>query len=150
MHTHIPTTRWTDTAGQERFRTIAKSYMKNANVIIIVFDVTRRESMLGCDHWVKDMVENNPKDCVAVAVGNKIDRADLREVSTEEARSHFESMNPSLRYFETSALTGEGVNELFETVVRMAMEGTSVLCCNDNTDDSRDAQPRKDNKCIIC
>ena len=42
-----------------------------------------------------------------------------RKVSTEEARSHFENMNPPIPYIETSAKTGENVKELFECAVRM-------------------------------
>lgn len=132
------------------FKPIATSYFKVAQAIIIVFDVTSRESMLGCDVWVQDMIDSKASNCAVVAVGNKIDREDAREVSTEEAREHFEGMNPSLRYFEASALTGEGVDELFDTVVRMVVEGSTVLSSNENDAGEQGARRSKGDKCVIC
>lgn len=110
-----------------------------------------------CDDWVQCIAKQKGADCVVVAVGNKTDLADRREVSEEEARAHFEAMNPSLRYFEVSAKTGEGVAELFEAVVDMVVDGACVRC-NENTEteksESRAAPGTKGGpggeKCIIC
>lgn len=123
------------------------SLFKNAHAVIIVFDVTSRESLLGCDRWVQDMIASKSTDMVFVAVGNKIDLAESREVSTEEARAHFEAMSPSPLYFETSALTGEGIEELFGSVVNMVLERSTASLNNDNTDRDQGAQR---SKCIIC
>ena len=115
----LSTQKNTDTAGPERFRFMAPMYYRNAQAVIVGFDVTRRETMNACDRWVEELRTNVP-DCVVVAVGNKIDLAERREISTEEARAHFEEKG--VPYFETSAKTGEGVNELFDAVVRMVIE----------------------------
>ena len=112
------------------------------------FDVTRRETLHGCDRRIKELRKINP-GCVIVAVGNKIDLADSREVSAEEARAHFETVHPSVPYFETSAKTGEGVNELFEAVTRMIVE-REIVYINNNEDDEDDEKAAKDEKCIIC
>lgn len=132
------------------FRPIVKPYLKTTQAIIIVFDVTSRRSMLGCDRWVQDITDSKVGDCVVVALGNKIDLVDSREVSTEEAREHFEGMNPPLRYFEASALTGEGVDELFDTVVRKVLEGSTMLNSNENVNRENDAPRSKNGKCVIC
>ena len=88
--------------------------------------------MLQCKDWVQRVTDMGDIDCAVVAVGNKADLADAREVSTEEARAHFEAMNLPLPYFETSAKTGEGVDELFDTVVEMVLDESFTLCNNDN------------------
>ena len=147
LHCTRLTTLWADTAGQEMFRSISTSLFKNAHAVIIVFDVTSRESLLGCDRWVQDMIASKSTDIVFVAVGNKIDLAESREVSTEEARAHFEAMSPSPLYFETSALTGEGIEELFGSVVNMVLERSTASLSNDNTNRDQGAQR---SKCIIC
>ena len=142
----------TDTAGGELFRPLISSYFKNVRAVIIVFDVTSRESMLKCKNWVQMIVDKKVTDCVLAAVGNKTDITDKREVSTEEGRAYFDAMSPSLPYFETSAKTGEGVDELLDTVVGMVLEKAYALCGNDNAT-IEDKVPEGGGgwgKCIIC
>ena len=108
--------------------------------------------MDGCDRWVEELHKIGDPDCVVVAVGNKIDLYGQRDISTEEAREHFESMKPPVPYFETSAKTGEGVNELFDSVVQMIVERHTEFMNNDNenTDEDEGRTKQKDDKCIIC
>ena len=113
------------------------------------FDVTNRDSLEVCDRWIKELRERSP-DSMIVAVGNKIDLVDLRDVGTDEARDHFETMNPSVPYFETSAKTGEGVNELFEAVTRMIIEEKSAGMNNNENVDEGDKRTAGGEKCIIC
>ena len=62
-----------DTAGQERFKTITSSYYKGAHGIIVVYDVTDRESFKAIDHWM-DEVDKHAKESVnKILVGNKCD-----------------------------------------------------------------------------
>lgn len=95
-------------------------------------------------------MRGEPKRAV-VAVGNKIDKVNQREISTEEARAHFESMYPPIPYFEASALTGEGVEEPFMKVSLMVLKEiwTFVPQSNENADVPVEA-PETDNKCVIC
>ena len=46
--------------------------------------------MDGCDRWIEELRKTGDPDCVVVAVGNKIDLYDQRDISTEGAREHFE------------------------------------------------------------
>lgn len=116
------------------------------------FDVTDRSSLETCDRWIEELRKTGEPDCVVVAVGNKIDLKEYRQISTEEAREHFERMEPPVPYFETSAKTGEGVDELFDSVVQMIVERHTEFMNNDNenTDEDEGRTKQKDDKCIIC
>ena len=59
---------------------------------------------------------------IVIASGNKSDLTTEREVPADEARQHFASMNPPIPYFEVSAKTGAGVNEVFEYAARLAKQ----------------------------
>ena len=114
--------------------------------------MTDRSSLETCDRWIEELRKTAEPDCVVVAVGNKIDLREYRQISTEEAREHFERMEPPVPYFETSAKTGEGVDELFDSVVQMIVERHTELMNNDNenTDEDGGRTKQKDDKCIIC
>ena len=78
-----------DTAGQENFYCICRSYYKHTCGAFIVYDVTNRETFDNLDMWVKRLRENNTNFCVngpsvIYLLGNKIDLSDKREVSYEE------------------------------------------------------------------
>ena len=155
---HVTTAMNTDIAGQERFWALVPMYYQGAQAAIVGFDVTDGCTVETCDHWIKELRTNRP-DCVVVAVGNKIDLVESRKVSTEDARAHFETMNPSVPYFETSAKTGEGVNELFESLTRMIIERNTMKMGdneNETKEDAKEAkkdgegETTKDGKCIIC
>lgn len=138
----------TDTPGNERFRGIVTAYLMGANAVIAGFDVTRADTLDECDYWVERITRNQPQ-CVVVAVGNKIDRAEERVISTADAMRHFSTLPAPVRYFETSAKTGDGVQELFEQVAKMALEGSPVDCQNENSN-GEPQDEKKDGKCIIC
>ena len=129
-------------------------YYHDAQAAIVGFDVTDPYSLKVCNSWIQELRTNVP-DCVVVAVGNKIDLVDERRISAEVARAHFETMNPPLPYFETSAKTGEGVNELFDAVVRTLIQ-RNALTVNKDTNknktvkDAAENQTPEDGKCVIC
>lgn len=100
-----------DTAGQERFYTIAKAYFRAALGIILVFDITDRKSFDQVPRWLRDARLDADPHCVALLVGNKTDLAEKRKISSEEAQK-FAEVN-ELQYFETSALNGDGITEVF-------------------------------------
>ena len=129
-------------------------YCLGAHAVVVGFDVTRAKGMSTCDDWIAQLHAADAPARVVVAVGNKIDLADAREISTEDARAHFETMNPSVRYFETSAKTGEGVDELFEAVLAMVAESNpAALTVNGNVNDRSEARApagQRDGKCVVC
>ncbi|XP_003222718.1 ras-related protein Rab-18-B [Anolis carolinensis] len=103
-----------DTAGQERFRTLTPSYYRGAQGIILVYDVTRRETFLGLESWLQELEVFTKKEVVKILVGNKIDET-RHEVERREglrfARRH------SLLFAEASAKMKYGVQNIFDEVV---------------------------------
>lgn len=75
-----------DTAGQERFRTITQSYYRNANAVIITYDITKKDTFKNVVRWTEDVKKYAPPNVLKLLVGNKTDIAECREVSLEEAR----------------------------------------------------------------
>lgn len=112
-----------DTAGQEKFKTITKSYYRGCSGGIIVFDVTNRESYENIDNWIKTIREECAIDTTIILVGNKIDKTE-REVTYKEASSYAE--NIGLKYFETSAKeldsTGVAFNILAQDILNKTIE----------------------------
>ena len=73
-----------DTAGQERFHTMTQAFYKKAHGIIIVFDITDSQSFKSVSNWMKSIAENANQDVAIILVGNKVDLADERQVSSIE------------------------------------------------------------------
>lgn len=107
----IQLTIW-DTAGQEVFRSLVEQYLRDASLAIVVFSLSDRKSFeCARDYWITYLFEKCP-DVIMVIVGNKLDLE--REVSEDEANGL--AFKYKTEYFETSALQGIGVDEVFEVL----------------------------------
>lgn len=116
-----------DTAGQERFRTLTSSYYRGAQGIILVYDVTRRDTFTNLsDVWAKEVdLYSTNQDCVKMLVGNKVDRESERVVSREEGIAL--AMEHGCLFLECSAKTRENVEQCFEELALKIMEVPSLL-----------------------
>ena len=103
-----------DTAGQEKFRSLGPIYYRNAAAGIVVFDLTSQASFENLNQWVEAFTSITGSNVVIAIVGNKSDLTESRQVSSEIAQQWADSHE--FLYFETSALTGAGLNELFHRV----------------------------------
>lgn len=97
-----------DLAGQAQFKRVRQSYLAKAEAGILVFDVTRKETFNNLGNWHKEIVEATPTISL-ILVGNKVDLD--REVQTAEGEALAAKLG--LTYIETSAKTGENINEAF-------------------------------------
>lgn len=118
-----------DTAGQERFRTITKQYYKNAEGIILIYDVTESKTFDQIEDWVMNIMDNKQNDAKVILVGNKIDceeRVILKEQGAELAKRF------DLPYIETSASTGENVNTIFECLAEEILKTKYIIEKNED------------------
>lgn len=138
-----------DTAGQDRFRSIVKSYFKNARLLIFVFDIGSRPSYANLPLWFKESGWQKPKGeahyacaysqhTLAYLIGNKCD-VRHREVTSDEAEEF--ALQHDMHYLEMSAKTGENVKEAFlqitnhvhtyHKIIQMETEGQSTFLSSD-------------------
>ncbi|XP_022747491.1 ras-related protein RABC2a-like isoform X1 [Durio zibethinus] len=115
-----------DTAGQERYRTLTSSYYRGAHGIILVYDVTERETFTSLsDVWAKEVeLYSTNKDCVKMLVGNKVDRDPEKAVSREEGTALAKELG--YMFFECSTKTRENVEKCFEELALKMMEAPSL------------------------
>ncbi|KAI8636822.1 GTP-binding protein ypt1 [Parasitella parasitica] len=105
-----------DTAGQERFRTITSSYYRGAHGIIVVYDVTDKDSFDNVKQWLQEIDRYAAEGVNKLLVGNKSDLVDKKMVDSEEAKDFAEQINISL--LETSAKDATNVEQAFLTMAK--------------------------------
>ena len=101
-----------DTAGQENFRSITRAYYKNCVCAMVVYDITNKKSFDNVQNWIKDVITNSPKTVLIILIWNKIDLIDKRQVSFDDGQEF--AINQGIIFMETSAKTGDGVEEIFK------------------------------------
>lgn len=106
-----------DTAGQERFKSIAKTYLKKANGILLIYDITRETSFNNVINWVKDINEGTHTDIPVVLIGNKSDLEDERTIKKEDGEKLAKQFGYENHFYETSCLNGEKVKEAVNDLV---------------------------------
>ena len=108
---------YTDTAGQEKFRAISVNYLKPANGVILVFDITKEDTFDAIEEWLKYLKDNNKDNIEKILIGNKLDLESNRKVSKEDAEAFAKSNG--CQYFECSAKTGQNINEALDEIARI-------------------------------
>ena len=100
-----------DTAGQESFRSITRSYYRGAAGALLVYDITRRDTFKHLSRWLEEARQHSQSNMVIMLIGNKNDLEHRRAVSTEEGRAFAEQNG--LIFLETSAKTAFNVENAF-------------------------------------
>ncbi|KAJ3429374.1 ras and ef-hand domain-containing protein [Anaeramoeba flamelloides] len=121
-----------DTAGQERFHSLTPLYYRGAKGALIVYDITNFGSFERAKDWIFELRENGEQDSKIILVGNKID-LEAKTVVKDTTAQKFADKN-GLYFFETSAKTGEGVNQVFFALAQM------LLGKNDSTFEKQNSQ----------
>ena len=105
-----------DTAGQERFKSLTHSYLKGADGILFVYDITQKKTFDNLKKWIKDSEDSN-QNFKKVIIGNKIDRESERKVPKESLEKFCDERK--LKGFEASAKFGDNIDESFEALIKM-------------------------------
>ena len=106
-----------DTAGLEKFKKITSQYYNGADGIILIFDITNKESFEKISFWIQDLSNKIDLDNIClILIGNKTDLKDQRKVSVEEAQKYAAQYN--IEYYEVSALKNVGIIEMMEFFIK--------------------------------
>jgi Ras-related protein Rab-8A len=137
-----------DTAGQERFKTLTAQYYKGADGILLVYDVTDEESYEKIRDWMGQITLNTKKDDIGlVLLGNKCD-IQQRKVTKGMGDKLGEELK--IKYFETSALSGQGINESFEELARIIMKKRGIGEGNKGTGGVNLNKKQREEGCQCC
>ena len=110
-----------DTAGQERYGTLTNQYINGLNGILLVYDITSRETFNKIDNWMERVKERLDINKVAIIlIGNKCDDNDNREINKDEGQSLAKKFG--VDFFETSAATGENIKEAFLALLKKLIQ----------------------------
>ena len=106
-----------DTAGQEHYRCVTKMFYKNADVAMLIYDITNYNSFEELkNYWVDQVLEASPKNVMLAIVANKSDLFEIEQVNEDEARKFAKNKNAA--FFVVSAKDNNSVNDLFKAVVK--------------------------------
>lgn len=109
-----------DTAGQERFKTITSSYYRGAHGVILVYDITDRQSFNDLENWQTETEKHASEDIVKMLIGNKNDLESSRVVTFNEGKSY--AMANGMEFIETSAKGNINIEEAFFMIARKIKE----------------------------
>ena len=130
-----------DTAGQERYRTITKSYYQKANGILLVYSVKDRDSFMRISDWITEIKEKAKEDVLVFLIGNKCDEENRREVTKKQGEDLSKKYN--IPFYESSAKLDINVKNVFQ---ELAEEAINKKINDDNAVDLSRPTLQKDPK----
>lgn len=115
-----------DTAGEERFKAITKSYYRGAHGAIIVYDCSDKTTFENVPHWLEEVQPAALPGAPVLLVGNKCDMAVNKNTSIDSNSAQAFALQHNMQWFEASAKTGFNVNELFTALARKCLEAGTL------------------------
>ena len=113
-----------DTAGQEKFRSLGPIYYRQAQVGIVVIDLTSKTSFDHIDDWVDNFRKNAGQEALIVVAGNKSDKKEERQIPDDAINAWSESNN--IKWFVTSAKEGTGIDVMFHYIANYLSENKTT------------------------
>ena len=138
-----------DTAGQERYRSITNAYYRGAEGILIVFDLTNKESFKNIENWINEVTVFTGNDVIFMCLGNK---CDLKKEISKSSIEDFKKKS-KLEIFNVSAKTGDGVEDAFTHIIELLIKknmdkkGTNAINLNSNKDNNINKEKKNDSCC---
>ena len=112
-----------DTAGQERFRNVVATYFRGSNGILLIYDITSRDSFKNLESWLIEIEKYASENVLKILIGNKNDLESQRVISKEEGQDF--ANRYGMKFIETSAKLDTNVSEAFLTLAKIMMENNS-------------------------
>ena len=137
-----------DTAGQERFRSITSDYIRKANGMLLVYDISHKPSYDNIENWINNLKEETGQKMIpAVLIGNKKDLADERVISEEQGRELAKRYEMEGHFYETSCSTGENVQKAFSDLIEQIYNKYGNKTSNSNLKLVKDKKKKKKKCC---
>ena len=125
-----------DTAGQEKYRALAKIFYQDSKIVILVYDITNKNSFNELkNYWYEKVKENSSSDVIFAIAGNKCDLYEKEEVEKTEGEKFAKEIGAI--FHETSALNSNGINELF-TDIAMKFSSPNVSSDNNSMENNKE------------
>jgi small GTP-binding protein len=112
-----------DSAGQERFRSVTRTYYKKASGIILAYDCTSFKSFQNVEQWLQQITSEVDSQVPLVLVSTKNDLP--RSEDLNQGKKLAKQLR--VKFFRTSSKTGEGIDEVFQHIIDMALAQFSVI-----------------------
>ena len=107
-----------DTAGQERFRSITSDYIRKANGMLLVYDITHKPSFENVENWINNLKEETGQKMIpSVLIGNKKDLTEERVIKEDQGKELAKKLEMEEHFYETSCSTGENVQKAFSDLI---------------------------------
>ena len=134
-----------DTAGQEIYRSLASFYYKDADAVILVYDITNEKSFIELDYWIGEVNLHGSKDIIVTVAGNKSDKIDDEKVDVITAKTFAKNNNAS--FFLVSAKENSNIREMYtELAMRKFPELQSTFGFDKKSPKKDEIKPtKKDN-----
>ena len=106
-----------DTAGQERYRSLSFNLIRNANGILLMYDITNIDTFIAIKGWIESIKEIKGNDCPIILIGNKCGLESERKIQKEKGEK--EAENNDLKFYETSCKENINIEETINAIVSM-------------------------------
>ena len=126
-----------DSAGQERYKSLIPSYIRNSSIVFLVYDVSKKQTFKNIPEWISFI--KKIEDSIIVLIGNKSDLT-LPRIVPKELVEDYCKKNGIEYYFEASAKTGENVHEIFKNIVKNLFIRFAMPIINDNVSQNEEKE----------
>lgn len=138
-----------DTAGQEKFKSLTKTMIKNADGVLLLYDITDRKSFINIHNWLQD-INNFTKDIKIILIGNKCEMENERQIKIEEAKAITQEHN--ILFYEVSCQNNINIEEAFNAIVTAINDEkeSNILQCFNNLKSNNFDLEKEEKKSECC